>query len=223
MLPLNPSSLCPRQPAGRASKADPIRLPHQWHRRQPLPHPHTRGQHITTFQRNNPPSSHHQPVPQTWLHHLPWSCSTLPRQGWTRRGAPCHCLNRTMTPLRTRGTPTTSDHAAAASEAPIMLYPWMIHTPTTPSHTFFVFSYLCVVLFQQVAIRQPSSSDTSSPQSTDQHTLFHFAQRKTVRLSGGSLNNLLTWQTTTIYPWPSAAFSFSQRFSFTLVFDRLSL
>ena len=139
-LPQNPSSLCPRQPAGRASKADPIRLPHQWLRRQPLPHPPTRGQHITTFQHNiPPPSTHHKPVPPTWVHHPPWSCSTLPRQGWTRRGAPCHCLNRTMTPLRTRGTRTTSDQTAAASEVPVMLYPWMIHTPTTPSHTLFVF------------------------------------------------------------------------------------
>ena len=139
MLPLNPFSLCPRQPAGRASKADLIRLPHQRHRRQPLPHPPTRGQHITTFQHNNPPPSfHHKPVPQTWVHHPPWSCSTLPRQGWTRRGAPCHCLNRTMTPLRTRGKRTTSDQAAA-SEVPIMLYPWMLNTPTTPSHTLFVF------------------------------------------------------------------------------------
>ena len=139
MLPLNPFSLCPRQPAGRASKADLIRLHHQWHHRQPFPHPRTRGQHITTFQHNNPPpSSHHKLVPPTWVHHPPWSCSTLPRQGWTRRGAPCHCLTRTMTPLRTRGMQTTSDHAAAASEVPTMIYPGMIHTTTTPSHTLFV-------------------------------------------------------------------------------------
>ena len=135
MLPLNPFSLCPRQPAGRASKADLIRLHHQWHHR----HPRTRGQHITTFQHNNPPpSSHHKLVPPTWVHHPPWSCSTLPRQGWTRRGAPCHCHTRTMTPLRTRGMQTTSDQAAAASEVPTMIYPGMIHTTTTPSHTLFV-------------------------------------------------------------------------------------
>ena len=118
------------------------------HRRMPRvrpavagpPCPRTTFQHITTFQHNNPPpSSHHKPVPQTWVHHPPWSCSTLPRQGWTRRGAPCHCLNRTMTPLRTRGTRTTSDQTAAASEVPTMIYPGMIHTPTTSSHTLFVF------------------------------------------------------------------------------------
>ena len=139
--PLQP---VPRQPAGRASKADLIRLHHQWHRRQPYPHPRTRGQHIATFQHNNPPpSSPHKPVPQTWVHHPPWSCSTPPRQGWTRRGAPCHCLTRTMTPLRTHGTRTTSDHVAAASEVPTMIYPGMIHTTTTSSHTLFVVFRVC--------------------------------------------------------------------------------
>ena len=139
MSPLNPFSLCPRQPAGRASKADLTRLHHQWHHRQPFPHPRTRGQHITTFQHNNPPpSSHHKLVPPTWVHHPPWSCCTLLRQGWTRRGAPCHCHTRTMTPLRTRGMQTTSDQAAAASEVPTMIYPGMIHTTTTPSLSLFV-------------------------------------------------------------------------------------
>ena len=198
---------------------DLIRPPQQWHHQPPQPHPLTRGQRITKSQHHNLPSVHHRPVPQPWLHHPPWSCSTPPRQGWTGRGAPCHCLNKTMTLPRTRGTRTTTDHAAAASEVLEMLYPWMIHTPTTPSHKF---SCLCVVMFQQVTLRQPSSSDTSSPQSTDRHTLFHFAQRKTVCLSGVLFNNLLTWHTTRIYPWPSAAFRFSQRFSSTFVFDRLS-
>ena len=176
LLPLNPSSLCPRQPAGRASKADPIRPPHQWHRQQPQPHPLTRGQRITKSQHNNPPSSHHRPAPQPWLHPPPWSCSTPLRQGWTGRGAPCHCLNKTMTLTRTLGMRTTIDHAAADSEVPTVLYPWMVHIPATPSHTF----SCSLVLFQQVALRQPSSSETSSPQSTDRHTLFHSAQRKTV-------------------------------------------
>ena len=139
MLPLNPSNLSPQQPAGLASKADPTHPPHQWHHRQPLPQPPTRGQHITTFQHNNPsPSSHHKPVPQTWLHHPQWSCSNPPRQEWTRRGAPCHYHNRTMTPIQTRGMQTTIDQAAAASEAPFTSSPRMIHPITSPTHTPYV-------------------------------------------------------------------------------------
>ena len=149
MLPPNPFSLCPRQLAGRASKEDLTRLHHPWHHQQSLPHPRTRGQHIVPFQHSNPShSSHHRRAPPTWAHHPQWSCSTHPRPGWTRRGTPCQYHNHTMTPLPTRGMQTTSDHAAAASEAPVMISPRMIHTifflPSLPPQ----FSYVGLVLPQ---------------------------------------------------------------------------
>ena len=180
MLPRNPFSLCPRQLAGRASKADLTRLHHQWHHRQPFPHPRTHGQHITTFQHNNPPpSSHHKLVPLTWVHHPPWSCSTPLRQGWTRRGAPCHCHTRTMTPLRTRGMQITSDQAAAASEVPIMIYPGMIHTTTTPSHTFSVFrvcTWFCYSLLQHAHHHLRTSAQLSPQTNTLGFTLHNEKQ-----------------------------------------------
>ena len=180
MLPRNPFSLCPRQLAGRASKADLTRLHHQWHHRQPFPHPRTHGQHITTFQRNNPPpSSHHKLVPLTWVHHPPRSCSTPLRQGWTRRGAPCHCHTRTMTPLRTRGMQITSDQAAAASEVPIMIYPGMIHTTTTPSHTFSVFrvcTWFCYSLLQHAHHHLRTSAQLSPQTNTLGFTLHNEKQ-----------------------------------------------
>ena len=40
-----------------------------------------------------------------------------------------------MTQLPTRGMQTTIDHAAAASEAPVMISPRMIHTTTFPTLT----------------------------------------------------------------------------------------
>ena len=180
MLPPNPFSLCPRQLAGRASKADLTRLHHQRHHQHSPPHPRTRGQHSTTFQHSNPPnSSHHKLVPPTWVHHPQWLCSTPPRQGWTRRGAPCHSHTSTMTPLQTRGMQTTSDQAAAASEAHVMISPRMIHTlPFTTRTPFVVFmrrSGFCHHLLQTCP---PSSSDIGSAYSADQHARFHFAQRK---------------------------------------------
>ena len=191
MLPPNPFSLCPRQLAGRASKAGLTRLHHQWHHRQSFPHPRTRGQHIITFQHNSPPpSSHHKLVPPTWVHHPQWSCSTPLRQGWTRRGAPCHCHTRTMTPLRTRCTQITSDPAAAASEVPIMIYPGMIHTTTFPTHApsvVFMFMHGFATAFYKHAHHHLRTSAQLSPQTNTLGFTLH--NEKTVRFSGESLTN----------------------------------
>ena len=190
MQPPNPFSLCPRQLAGRASKADLTRLHHQWHHRQSFPHPRTRGQHIITFQHNSPPpSSHHKLVPPTWVHHPQWSCSTPLRQGWTRRGAPCHCHTKTMTPLRTRGMQITSDQAAAASEVPIMIYPRMIHTTTIPTHTPSVVFRLRHS-FPTASYQHAHHHLRTSPQHNPQTTLgFTSHNEKTVRFSGESITN----------------------------------
>ena len=186
ILPPNPFSLYPRQLAGRAFKADLTRLHPPWHHQQSLPRPRTHGQHIIPFQHSNPPlSSHHRLAPPPWVHHPQWSCSTHPRPGWTRRGAPCRCHNRTMTQLPTRGMQTTIDHAAAASEAPVMISPRMIHTITFPTLTPSIV-FLCRLGFYRgfPPTCPPSSSDIGPAYSADQHAQFHFAQRKNSALQG---------------------------------------
>ena len=191
MLPPNPFSLRPRQLAGRASKADLTRLHHQWHHQQSLPHPRTRGQHIITFQHSNPPhSSHHKLVPPTWVHHPQWSRSTPLRPGWTRRGAPCHYHTRTMTPLQTRGMQTTSDQAAAASEAPVMISPRMIHTITFPTHTPSVV-FMRRPGFATASYKHVHHHLRTSAQLTPQTNTLGFTSHneKTVRFSGQSDTN----------------------------------
>ena len=95
-----------------------------------------------------------------------------------------------MTPLRTRGMQITSDQAAAASEVPIMIYPGMIHTTTTPSHTLsvvFVFVHGFATAFYKHAHHHLRTSAQLSPQTNTLGFTLH--NEKTVRFSGESLTN----------------------------------
>ena len=79
----------------------------------------------------------------------------------------------------------TIDHAAAAPEAPAMISPRMICTTLFPTLTPF---WPCRSCFYHnfPTTRPPSSSDSRSACSADNHVQFHLAQRKIARFSGQS-------------------------------------